>query len=133
MPYTGAGSVVTMPTTPTAASAIEAALVALVAMTRNPFTGAQWTQDWQAGWMELSLPLRPMSAAEAAPWLAFLAALNGVANVFQFGSAFCTAYPGLLTDGFGNALYWRLKAGQNKVSVGEDRFYRISLDVIQAF
>ena len=124
-----------MPATPEAASAIEAALVAVVAMTRNPFTGAQLTQDWQAGWLELSLPLRPMTAAEAAPWLVFLAALRGPANVFQFGSAFCAAYPGLLTDGGSppTALYWRLKSGQNKVTVGEDRYYRIPLDVIQAF
>jgi hypothetical protein len=125
-----------MPATPAASSAIEAALVAVVGMTRNPFTGAQWTQDWQAGWKELSLPLRPMTAAEAAPWLAFLAALNGPGNVFTFGSAFCAAYPGLLTDGAlptPNPLYWRLKSGLNKVTVGEDRYYRIPLDVIQAF
>jgi hypothetical protein len=121
-----------MPATPAASSAIEAALVAVVAMTRNPFTGAQWTQDWQAGWKELSLPLRPMTAVEAASWLTFLVALNGPANVFQFGSVFCALYPALLTDGT-NPLYWRLKGGQNKVSVGEDRYYRISLDVIQAF
>lgn len=125
---------VTMPSTPPAPSSIELGLVDVVAMTRNPFTGAQLTQDWQASWKEISVTLPPMNDADAQAWLTFLAALKGQANVFQFGTAVCAAYPGTLMGGSpAAALYWRLKSNDRTYKIDPDRYYRIQFEAIQAF
>jgi hypothetical protein len=52
----------------------------------NPFTQQTQTQTWAGGdlW-KAQLTLPPMNRAQAAPWLAFLGALRGGANVFQLG------------------------------------------------
>src|SRR3954462_9195353 len=134
MSYSGAGSVITMPSTPAGPSAIEVVLVDVVALHRNPFTGAQLTQDWQARWKELSVSVPAMSDTDAQPWLTFLAALKGTRNVFQFPSAVVTRYPLTLQGGSPpEALYWRLKAKQRKYSIDPDRFYRIQFEVLEAF
>jgi hypothetical protein len=57
-----------------------------VASTRASFTNLTQTQIWPgADWWEVDITLPPMNRAEAAPWIAFLAQLQGQANVFQIG------------------------------------------------
>jgi hypothetical protein len=134
MPFSGAGSVIAMPDTPPAPSALEIVLMDVVAMARNPFTGQQLTQDWNAGWKELSVTVPPLNDAEAQPWLAFLAALKGTRNVFQFHTAVCAAYPLTLQGGSPpTPLYWRLKTNERKYTIDPDRYYRIQFEVIEAF
>ena len=62
-----------------------------VATSLSPFTAQQQIYDWQAGWMEATISLPPMKRALAEPWIAFLMALHGQANVFQFGDPSATA------------------------------------------
>ena len=133
MPFSGPGTVIAIPTTPPAPAAIEVVLVDVVAMSRNPFTGQQLIQDWQAGWKELSVTLPPLSDSEAQPWLAFLSALKGSRNVFQFGADVCARYSATLMSGTpATALYWRLKNNDRKYTIDPDRYYRIQFEVIQA-
>jgi hypothetical protein len=57
-----------------------------VGLVSSPFTRQQQTQYWGGGDMwsgRLALP--PMKGPTAAPWKAFLAQLQGIANVFQLG------------------------------------------------
>jgi hypothetical protein len=123
-----------MPGTPAAPSSIEVELMDLVAMQRNPFTGAQLTQDWNARWKKVSVTWPPMNYADAQDWLTFLAAVKGTRNVFQFSSAAVAAYPATLMGGSPlEALYWRLERNDRKYSIDPDRYYRIQFEAIEAF
>lgn len=140
MPTYSGWNVIAIPAAPAAPAAFEVELVSSVAMNRNPFTGSQQTQGWigsggqVAKWKELSVTMPALTYAQAQAWTAFLDQLEGVANVFQFGSAVCAAYPGELMGGSpAAALYWRLRSNSRKYSIPEDRCYRIQFEVMQAF
>jgi hypothetical protein len=79
-------TLITLPVTP-APSAISIAMTDTVAVVESPFVPAQaQTMVWPAAdrWsMDISLP--KMQRATAVAWIAFLAALQGLTNVFQIG------------------------------------------------
>lgn len=126
-------TVVTMPSTPASPQSIEFSPNDIVALSKSPFTGQQQVQNWGTGPMEASLSLPPLTDTDAQAWIAFLLALNGVANVFQFSSAFAAAYPASLKTGSPLAQrYWRLKSNQRKWSISEARVYGIQLEIIEA-
>jgi hypothetical protein len=79
-------TLIALPATP-APSAISMAMTDTVAVVESPFVPAQaQTMIWPAAdrWsMDISLPKMRRSTAVA--WIAFLAALQGLTNVFQIG------------------------------------------------
>jgi hypothetical protein len=79
-------TLIALPATP-APAAISMMMTDTVSVVESPFVPAQvQTQIWPAAdrWsMEVSLP--KMNRATAVAWIAFLAALQGMQNVFQIG------------------------------------------------
>ena len=76
-----------------------------------------------------------MVQSVAQPWVAFLESLNGIANVFQCGSALCAKYPESLMYGSPPATprYWRLKTGQPvKWSIRKASIYGITFECREA-
>jgi hypothetical protein len=127
-------NVITIPGTPPAPQSIDFYVVDIVSLNRSPFTGQQQIYSWGATYMEATVNLPPLSDTDAQEWLAFLRNLQGVANVFQFTSAFAAAYPESLSAGSsppGNR-HWRLKSNTRKWTISDDRFYRISFDIMEA-
>ena len=62
------------------------------------------------------------------PWIAFLAALEGQANTFEFGSAVQAAWP----NDFGSGVFWRLKQNTVEYSIGINHIYTLSFVIRQA-
>lgn len=63
-----------------------------VASTRSPFTAMEQVQLWPgADWWEVELELPPLLPMYAAPWQAWLAALQGKNSVFEIGDPSRTA------------------------------------------
>lgn len=125
--------IITMPSTPSAPASIEFSVIDIVAMSKSPFTGQQQIQDWNASYMEASVSLPPLTDSQAQDWLTFFFALKGVANVFQFTTAFAAAYPKSLKTGSPLAQrYWRLKSNLRKWSIGEARVYGIQFECAEA-
>jgi hypothetical protein len=93
MPITGSfngWNIVSFPLSPAAPATIDWELHDTVAQTTSPYTNQTQTQIW-AGcdfWAgEFSMP--PLTNAQRAAWLVFLAELRGVANVFQMSDPKC--------------------------------------------
>lgn len=125
--------VITMPSTPASPASIEFSVVDIVALSKSPFTGQQQVQDWNANYMKASVSLPPLTDAQAQDWIAFLVALKGVKNVFQFGSAFAAAYPASLKTGSPlSQRYWRLESNERKWSISEARVYGVQFNIIEA-
>ena len=120
-------SVITIPSFPPAPQSIEFDQTDFVAMTISPFTGQQQIQDWQANIMGLRVIMPPMTYTTAQPWIAFLRSLVGMANTFQFSSAFTAAYANDLGGRF-----WRLKSNDRKWVVSKDRVYLITFECREA-
>jgi hypothetical protein len=78
---------VTMPVSPSAPATIAVGMEDSVAVVESPFVPSQsQLQQWPgADRWTMSIELPPMSRARALPWLAFLASLQGMLNVFQLG------------------------------------------------
>ncbi len=106
------------------------------AMTESPFTYQQQVQDWGYGKWEGTVSLPPMNETDAAPWIAFLEALNGVVNVFVFPDDLVSAWPslGLASGSPPVATYWRLKSSswRRTLGVGSERFYGLSFQIVSA-
>ena len=81
--YNGA-SIVQTPASPVPKS-VQFKAQEIVAVSASPFTGQTQIQDWQAGWLEASVTLPPMTLPQAQAWVAWLLQLRGQANVFLFG------------------------------------------------
>lgn len=127
-------NVITMPAKPAAPQTIEFSVVDIVAQSTSPFTGQQQIQNWGASYMEAIVSLPPLTDAQAQAWVSFLFALQGIANVFQFNSAFVAAYPLSLNNNGSPPVprYWRLKSNQRKWSVSEARLYGIQFEIREA-
>ena len=122
------GSLIAMPAYPSAPASIEPAYNRIAAAARSIFTGQIQISDFGPGPMEVSFSLPAMTQANGANWIAFLKALKGQVNYFQFGAVFLGSYPELDLGG----RYWRLKTNQSKFPIGNDRVYRITIDAIEA-
>lgn len=116
-----------MPTDPPSPQSMEFSVVDIVAVSRSAFTGQQQIQDWQATYMEASVSLPPLTIAQADAWITFLRDLKGMANVFQFQTAFSSAYSSSI-----GSRYWRLKSNQRKWSITEARVYGIQFEIMEA-
>jgi len=99
----------------------------MVALNLSPFTGEQQVQDWGGNLMEASVVWPAMTFTTAQPWIVFLRALKGQSGVFQFNSAFMSAYSGDIGSRF-----WGLKNNTVKWSVTKDRAYSLSFDIREA-
>jgi hypothetical protein len=98
----------------------------------NPFTGEQTIQYWNPGFLEASVSIQPMTVVQAQPWIVFLTALQGMANVFQFGADVCAAFPLELTSDGTIPRYWRLKTNATKWSIKPGVLYSVSFEVREA-
>ena len=54
-----------------------------VAVSESPWTGIQQTAVHDLNLWQIDVSLKAMSRADAAPWLAFLVALNGKEGTFK--------------------------------------------------
>lgn len=79
-------TIVTMPVLPTAPKSIEWGKSNKVGLTDSPFTGQQQIQDWNNSWPEISLSYAAIPELYGPQWDAFMMALRGSANIFQFGN-----------------------------------------------
>jgi hypothetical protein len=116
-----------MPTDPPSPQSIEFSAMDKVAVNISPFTGQQQIQDWLVPTREATVQLPPLTAAQADAWITFLVDLKGMANVFQFGTAFSAAYSSSI-----GSRYWRLKSNQRKWSISEARVYGIQFEIMEA-
>ena len=78
-------TIIVAPSTPPSPASMEFTLQDIVASVDNPFTAQQQFQDWQASYLEASVSMPPLTAAQAPAWIAFLMSLRGTLNVFQMG------------------------------------------------
>jgi|SRR5579859_2150808 len=76
---------IAMPTTPPGPKQIVLAQNFVVAGVDSPFTAQEQIYEHQGSWWTAKIDLPPMKRATAAPWLAFLAALNGKSGTFLLG------------------------------------------------
>jgi hypothetical protein len=120
-------NIITIPAIPAAPSSIEFTVSDAVALSISPFTGQQQVQNWGSLPMEASVSLPPLPIAVAENWITFLRALNGMANVFQFGASFAGVYASSV-----GTRYWRLKSNQRKWSVGNARLFGIQFELREA-
>ncbi len=120
-------NVVTIPPNPSSPASIEFGVTENVAMSMSPFTSQQQVQDWGGNYMQASVQMPAMIFSVAQNWVTFLRALKGPTCVFQFSTAFMTAYSGDI-----GTRYWRLKSNTVKWSVNRDRTYSLQFDVIEA-
>lgn len=118
--------IIDIPLYPPAPASIDFNQVTFAAANVSPFTGQQQVQDWNATLMEVSVSMPPMTQANAVAWVAFLRALKGVVNVFQFTSAFMAAYPEL------GSRYWRLKSNTAGWTVANTRLYGVTFEIREA-
>jgi hypothetical protein len=73
-----------MPATPVAKQ-IRMQGNSVVSVSRSPFTGQQQTYVHPANYWSAQVTLPPMRRAQAEPWFAWLAALNGMEGTFYLG------------------------------------------------
>src|SRR5216684_2650377 len=90
------------------------------------------------GWNVITIPTNPPAPASIEfiiddavainiSLFTFLRALNGMANVFQFGSAFATQYASSI-----GSRYWRLKTNTRKWSSSEMRVFGVQFEIREA-
>ncbi len=125
---------IAIPSSPSAPLSIEFTQVNIVAVNTSPFTGQQQVQDWQGAYMEANVTMPALSDAQAQDWVAFLRALKGQRNVFQFSAAFASAFPASVSDGASPAgqRYWRLKTNAAKWSISLAKIYGIQFECREA-
>lgn len=116
--------IVTIPAYPPAPASIEFSQVDAVAASVSPFTFQQQVQQWAGSYRKASVSMPAMTDATAQAWVAFLVALDGMANVFQFGSAFAAAYPASI-----GSRYWCLASNERKWSINSNRAYGMSFEI----
>lgn len=125
-------SVITIPTTPSIPASFEFQTAPIVASNVSPFTGQMQLQSWSTGFQEGSVSWQPMDFSDAQPWLEFFQALNGMANVFTFSSATCTAFPIEFTTDGTTPMHFRLKSNNSKWSVNRGQIYTFGMEIRQA-
>jgi hypothetical protein len=91
MPTFNGWDIVPVPATPSAPATVEFVADDVIAMSVSPFTGQQQVQDWQASMLAASVSMPALTHPQAQEWIAFLMALRGQANVFQFGDPLAVA------------------------------------------
>lgn len=119
-------NIVSIPASPPAPAHIEITQVNTSALSRSPFTGQQQVQDWGGSWMEAVVTMPTLTYAQGQAWIAFLRALRGQAGVFQFTTAFVTAYPEI-----GSSTYFCLKTPSRKWSVNPGKLYGLSFEILE--
>jgi hypothetical protein len=125
MPTTYLGrTVVPIPSYPPAPASIEFSQVDAAAASLSPFTFQQQVQRWAGSYRKASVTMPAMTDTNAQAWVAFLVALNGIANCFQFGAAFAAAYP--LSIG---SRYWCLTSNERKWSINSNRAYGMQFEI----
>ncbi len=120
-------NVITIPTNPPAPASIEFIIDDAVAINISLFTGQQQTQNWGPLPEEAIVAYPPLTQTQSEAWITFLRALNGMANVFQFGSAFATQYASSI-----GSRYWRLKTNTRKWSISEMRVFGVQFEIREA-
>lgn len=83
-------NIIPLPTFPVAPKSIEWQLADTVASSRSPFSLQQQIYNWNASLLKASVSYQPMYDSQARPWMAFLAACQGTASIFQFGDPMLT-------------------------------------------
>jgi len=78
-------TILTLPTFPPCPRSIEWQFSDTVGAARSPFSQQQQIYNWQASLLRASVSYQPMNNAQARAWLAFLASLQGISNIFQIG------------------------------------------------
>ena len=116
--------IIAWPDYPSAPASIDFTQVDAVAVSTSPFTFQQQVQQWSGTYRKASVSMPAMTDANAQAWVAFLVALNGSANVFQFSAAFAAQYP--LSIG---TRYWCLDSNERKWSINQSRMYGFQFDV----
>jgi hypothetical protein len=85
MPTALGWNLIAMPSTPPAPQSVEFSAVDIVGASYSPFTGQGQFYDWQAGWLEATITMPPLTQLQAPAWVGFMMALRGQLNVFQLG------------------------------------------------
>ena len=99
---------------------IEYQKVFLQAANTSDFSGQQQWQNWGVSYTELSVSMPPMNSVDGQNFLAFLDALNGSINVFQFLNSVCTDVRWAYIFTYNGATvnkYFRLKNPMNKAVI----------------
>jgi hypothetical protein len=117
-----------MPSSP-APKSVEFTYQSVVGASNNPFTGQQQIYNWNANWTEISITMPPMDAADAAAWVNFFIACNGMANVFQLANS---TFAGLVPAAANVNGYWRLKTNMSKWSINEGTIYGAQFEIREA-
>jgi len=125
-------TVVTIPAFPDYPASLEFQNNPIVAANTNPFTGSQQIQYWSPGYLEASVSIQPMTVDQAQPWIVFLTALQGIANVFQFGAEVCASFPLELTTDGTTPRFWRLKTNATKWSIKPGVLYTVTFEIREA-
>src|SRR5260370_22810599 len=81
----------TMPAAPPGPKQIVLMQNFIVAESDSPFTAQAQIYEHQGSWWSAQGDLPPMKRAAASPWIAFLAALNGLSGTFLMGDPLGTA------------------------------------------
>lgn len=116
--------IVAIPSYPPAPASVEFTQVDAVAANVSPFTFQQQVQKWSGSYRKASVSMPAMTDATAQAWIAFLVSLNGMANVFQFGTGFQTAYPASI-----GTRYWCLVSNERKWSLNSNRCYGMQFEI----
>jgi hypothetical protein len=117
-------TIVTIPAYPPAPASIDFTQVDAVAVSTSPFTFQQQVQQWSGSYRKASVSMPAMTDANAQAWIAFLVALDGSANVFQFSAAFAAGYPASI-----GTRYWCLDSNERKWSINQSRMYGFQFDI----
>jgi hypothetical protein len=122
-----------MPAAPIAPQNIEFAKNGIAGGTTNPFNAQQQVQDWSASWYEASVSIPAMNLTNGQLWAAFITALDGIANVFQFSTALCTLMPVELTSDGTTPRFWCLKPpGRVQWHVKPGMIYSLTFEIREA-
>jgi hypothetical protein len=119
----------------TVATQIEYLKVPLQAANTSPFTGQQEIQTWGASYSTASVSLPTMNASDGNNWLYFFDLLDGILNVFQFPTSFCSdsRFTYWVTSDGTHSKYFRLKSPTSYHSVqGEGATFNISFEIREA-
>lgn len=129
-----AGSLIVMPASPPAPAHLEPMFDDITGATTNVYNGDQQFFGWGVGPCQFAVSFPPMEQADGQAFAAFLQSLQGQLNYFVFNAALCAKYPEFLMTGSPpSARYWRLKKNQRGYQIPDDRYYRFSFEMREAF
>ncbi len=119
--------IIAWPSYPPAPASIEFSQVDATAASVSPFTFKQQVQKWGGSYRKATVTMPAMTDATAQAWIAFLVALDGMANVFQFSTAFAAKYPASI-----GSRYWCLNSNERKWSINSNRAYGMQFEIREA-